>query len=279
MKGPIKRFVGRGIFASHLDALLLRDTALVVTFHRVQNTATPEGLTIGVSMFEEYCRFFKRYFKVVPLRYLVDKLEQGAPLHRELAITFDDGYLDNFDNAAPILERYGLPATFFIVTQWMGSDVVPWWDKAEGVQHAWMTWDHVRSLQRRGFDFGAHTRTHVDLGAVGEADALEEISGARRELERRLDTPIDLFAYPYGRESNLAEANRRLIKAAGFRCCCSCFGGLIEPGTDPFHLRRVPISSRYPSPLQFGFEVALGRSVHSPDFGALLAPPRTHRVA
>jgi peptidoglycan/xylan/chitin deacetylase (PgdA/CDA1 family) len=261
MKGSIKRLLGRTIFASHLDAILLRNSAVIVTFHRVQDTETPEGLTVSVPMFEEYCRFFKRHFKVVSLRELVDKLERGVKLNRELAITFDDGYRDNFENAAPVLEKLGLPATFFVVTQWMGTDVVPWWDEQKGVRHPWMTWDQVRSLHQRGFELGAHTRTHADLGSVPEGVAKEEILGARRELEQHLDAPVELFAYPYGKDANLADANRRLVRCAGFRCCCSCFGGLIAPGTDPFYLQRVPISGRYPSPLQFGFEVALGRSL------------------
>jgi peptidoglycan/xylan/chitin deacetylase (PgdA/CDA1 family) len=261
MKGPIKRLVARTIFASRLDAVLLRNTAVIVTFHRVQDTAAPEGLTVSVPMFEAYCRFFRRHFNVVSLRDLVGKLERGTTLNRELAITFDDGYRDNFENAAPVLERFGLPATFFVVTQWMGTDVVPWWDRQKGVHHPWMTWDQVRSLHRRGFEFGAHTRTHVDLGSVTEREANEEIVGARRELEQHLAAPVEWFAYPYGKHANLADANRHLVRGAGFRCCCSCFGGLIDPGMDPFYLRRVPISSRSPSPLQFGFEVALGRSV------------------
>jgi peptidoglycan/xylan/chitin deacetylase (PgdA/CDA1 family) len=261
MRALIKRLVGRTIFESHLDALLLRNNAVIVTFHRVQDTDAAEGLTVGVRLFEEYCRFFKRHFNVVSLAQLVDKLEQGASLNRELAITFDDGYRDNFDHAAPVLEKLGLPATFFIVTQWIGTDVVPWWDRDEGVRYPWMTWDQVRSLHERGFEFGAHTQTHVDLGTVTEIEAREEILGARRELEERLGKPAEMFAYPYGRLANLADANRRLIRGAGFRCCCSCFGGVIDGDTDPFHLRRVPISSRYPSPLQFGFEVALGRSI------------------
>lgn len=261
MKGSIKRLLGHTIFASHLDALLLRNTAVIVTFHRVQDTDRPEGLTVPVPIFDAYCQFFKSHFNVVSLRDLIVKLEQGSKLNRELAITFDDGYLDNFENAAPVLERLGLPATFFIVTQWMGTNVVPWWDQQKGVRHPWMTWDHVRSLQQRGFELGAHTRTHADLGLVTEDEAVEEIVGARRELEQHVGTPIELFAYPYGRLANLAEPNRHLVKGAGFRCCCSCFGGVIAPGMDPFHLRRVPISSRYPSPLQFGFEVALGRSL------------------
>lgn len=261
MREWIKRLVGRTIFESRLDALLLRDSAVVVTFHRVQDTEAAEGLTVGVELFEAYCRFFKRYFDVVSLRDLVGKLESGAKLNRELAITFDDGYRDNFDHAAPVLEKLGLPATFFVVTQWMGTDVVPWWDREIGVRHPWMTWDQVRSLHQRGFELGAHTRTHVDLGAITDREAHDEIVGARQELEHQLSDKVEFFAYPYGRRANLADTNRHLVRGAGFRCCCSCFGGLNVPGTDPFHLKRVPISPYSPSPLQFGFEVALRRTI------------------
>jgi peptidoglycan/xylan/chitin deacetylase (PgdA/CDA1 family) len=263
MTEPIKRVLGRSLFASGLDGVLLRKTALVVAFHRVHDADSREALTIGVAAFERYCRFFKDHFNVVPLRDLVSRLEHGDGLNRELAITFDDGYRDNFENAAPVLEALALPATFFVVTGWIGSQLVPWWDRVEGVKHPWMTWPQVRSLHRRGFDVGAHTRTHVDLGSVRDDVAHDEIVGARRELERQLDAPVDLFAYPYGQRRNLADSNRRLVRDAGFRCCCSCFGGVVAPGTDPFHLKRVPISPRYPSPHEFGFDVALGRSVLS----------------
>jgi len=263
MKGSIKRLLGHTIFASRLDAILLRNTAVIVAFHRVRDTQVPEGLTVSVAMFEEYCKFFKQHFNVVPLRDIVDKLERGAKLNRELAITFDDGYRDNFENAAPVLEKLGLPATFFVVTQWMGTDVVPWWDEQQGVRYPWMTWEQVRSLHQRGFELGAHTRTHADLGTVTDADAKDQIQGARRELQEFLSAPVELFAYPYGKRANLAETNRHLVRGSGFRCCCSCFGGLIVPGTDPFDLPRVPISPVYPSPLQFGFEVALGRSLQA----------------
>jgi peptidoglycan/xylan/chitin deacetylase (PgdA/CDA1 family) len=111
-----------------------------------------------------------------------------------------------------------------------------------------------------GFDVGAHTRSHVDLGAVSERVAKAEILGARLELQNELAAPVDLFAYPYGRRQNLDNGGRDLVKAAGFRCCCSSFGGLNASGSDPFHLRRVPISPWYATPQQFGLEVAFRRS-------------------
>jgi peptidoglycan/xylan/chitin deacetylase (PgdA/CDA1 family) len=264
VKRLVKGLLARAIFDSHLSTLLLRNAGIIVAFHRVQDTTGADGLTIGVDMFERYCRFFMRHFRVTSLRDLVGKLESGRALDRDLAITFDDGYRDNFEHAVPVLEKLSLPATFFVVTRWIGTDVVPWWDREQGVRHAWMTWEQVRALPRKGFDVGAHTRTHADLGQAGDGEAREEILGARLDLERELGAPVELFAYPYGGRNHLAEANRDLVKAAGFRCCCSCFGGINASGTDPFHLGRVPISPWYRSPRELGLELALGRSVLAP---------------
>lgn len=262
MKNTVKHLLGQAIFSSGLDAVLLRNVAVVVGFHRVQEVVEPDdGLTVTVRMFERHCRFFRRHFRVVPLRDIVEKLERGQRLNRELAITFDDGYRDNFEMAAPVLEKLSLPATFFVVTQSIGTDVVPSWDEDRGARHPWMTWEQVRALHRRGFDIGAHTRTHADLGRISGAEAQREIAGARVELEREIGTPIDLFAYPYGGADHLTDANRAFVKASGFRCCCSSRGGINVTGGSPFHLHRVPITLWHRSPQQFGFEVALRRSV------------------
>lgn len=261
MKRTIRNLLAQSLFASGLDEILLRNAAVIVTFHRVQDGAGSDPLTMGVREFERYCRFFKEHFRVVPLLDLADKLAGGHPLHRSLAITFDDGYRDNFENAAPVLEKLSLPATFFLVTQWVGTDIVPWWDREQGVRHPWMTWSNVRVLYEKGFDIGAHTRTHVDLGRVDSQEARHEIFGARAELEQRLGGAVESFAYPYGGRDNLTSENRELVKAAGFRCCCSGFGGTNGPDTDPFSLLRVPISPAHESPHHFGFDVACGRSL------------------
>jgi peptidoglycan/xylan/chitin deacetylase (PgdA/CDA1 family) len=258
----VKHLLGQTVFASRLHAVLLRKAAVVVAFHRVQETAEPgDGLTMSVRMFERYCRFFRRHFRVVPLREIVEKLERGQRLGRELAITFDDGYRDNLEVAAPVLEKLALPATFFIVTQSMGTSIVPWWDRERGARHPWMSWDQVRELHRRGFDIGGHTRTHADLGRVSGAEAEQEIVGGRLELERELGASVDLFAYPYGEANHLTEANRERVKAAGFRCCCSCYGGNVATGDSPFRLPRVPISHWHSSPQDRGLEIALDQTL------------------
>jgi len=260
IKGRIKTVLGRSIYGPRLHQLLLGNTAVIVAFHRVNKTTVSDGLTCNVDAFERYCHFFAAYFNAVSLRHLVEKIERGAQLDCDLAITFDDGYRDNYEFAAPVLKAMGLPATFFVVSQFIGSECVPWWDESLTVRQPWMTWDQVRSLHSEGFEIGAHSRTHADLGAVCGEKAKDEIVISRRELEENLCAPVDLFAYPYGRENQITEENRRIVKQAGFRCCCSSFGGVNVRGTDPFHLRRIPISSWYSSPHHFGFEVALRRA-------------------
>ena len=262
MKQAVKRLLGQTIFASRLDALLMRNVAVTVGFHRVKDTVDPgDPLTVTTRLFQRHLEFFRRHFRVVPLRDIVQKLERGQRLNRELAITFDDGYRDNFETAAPVLEKLSLPATFFVVTQWIGTDVVPHWDGERNVSHPWMTWDQVRQLHRKGFEIGAHTRTHVDLGRISGAEARRELVGAWIDLEREIGTAPELFAYPFGGTNHLTEANRELVKAAGFRCCCSSFGGTNTTGGSAFHLQRIPISGWHASPPQFGFEVALRRSL------------------
>src|SRR5204862_8028455 len=72
---------------------------------------------------------------------------------------------------------------------------------------------------------------------------------------------------------NCTDANRDLVKDAGFRCCCSCFGGVNGRSQDPFDLARVPTSTWYTTPDQFGFEVAFGRSVTRYDAPLPAHPP------
>ena len=246
--------------SSGLHRLLLGDGGVIVAVHRVTDLLPEDGLTVSSHKFDRFCRFFRDNFNVVALDDFVTRLESGRSLKGSLAITLDDGYLDNFEVAAPLLRKYSLPATFFVVTGFLGSTIVPEWDVALPRQPGWMTWDHVGQLSREGFDIGAHTRTHVDLGKVNGATAVEEIVGARTDLLDALGRVSQHFAYPYGQRSHLLDGNRRLVQDAGFRSCMSCHGGLARAGTDPFRLQRVPIGTWFRNPGQWAFEVLARRT-------------------
>jgi peptidoglycan/xylan/chitin deacetylase (PgdA/CDA1 family) len=258
MRKRVKALMGRALVETGLLRRMMGDAGLVVAFHRV-NDDSADSLTCRVSDFEQYCRFFRRSFEPIPLSEFVDRMEHGRSVAGTLAITFDDGYRDNFDNAAPILKRFDLPATFFIASGFMSTDHVAWWDQDLEPAPPWMSWDELVELARMGFEIGAHTRTHVDLGRVKGEVAGAEIRGSKLDLESRLGIPVSLFAYPYGRMENFCEENREEVYKAGFRCCASCHGGLVRPGSDPLRMNRVPISDWFSSPEQLAFEVGLNR--------------------
>ncbi len=246
-------------FRLGLYRALLRRRAIVVLFHRVDDRCASDAISCSVEKFDRFCSFFRRYFVVVPLSQLVDKLRRGEDIGRHLAITFDDGYLDNHDTAAPRLKEQQLPACFFIATDFIGSTKVPWWDREAGIASEWMSWDQVRALAAQGFDVGAHTCNHVDLGRVSGAEARREITESGARLSAEIGGPVSLFSYPYGRRHQITENNRQFIRDAGYDCCLSAYGGNVAKGASLYDLRRMPIAQWHLTTYQFGFEAIRGR--------------------
>lgn len=255
MKKRIKSLLGWMLFHSGLQRRMMGGHGVVVLFHRIDDRLIGNPISMSTHSFDAYCRFFRRYFNVIPFSEMVSRLERGQSVAGTLAITFDDGYRDNAHAAAPILRQYQLPACFFIATDFIDTDIIPWWDREWGIRSEWMSWDDVRRLCADGFEIGAHTRTHVDLGVVQGEAAEEEIAGSVRRLERELGQRIDLFSYPFGRMEQITERNRELVGRLGLRCCPSAYGGTVQRGDSPFRIQRQPISPWHLNPWQFGYEI------------------------
>lgn len=249
---------GRAVYGTGLHRRMLDGRAAVVLYHRVTDDAAGNPLACTPEAFERHCEFYRRHFRVVGLGELLERLRSGRDLGRCLAITFDDGYRDNYSVARPILERHGLPACFFVATGLVGSDHVPRWDSIRGGRPEWMSWDEVSDLIDRGFEVGGHTRHHVDLGDVEGEAARREITASREDIARRTGLETPFFSYPFGGADQITGANRRLVEEAGFDCCLSAFGGTVTPGTDPFRIPRVPVSDWWLSPYHLGLRLTRG---------------------
>ncbi len=101
--------------------------------------------------------------------------------------------------------------------------------------------EQLRAMAAAGIEIGAHTFTHIDLGAISDQQLLQrEVVSAREELQKALARPIRYFAVPYGLHANLSRAVFALSEAAGYAGVCSAYGGFNFPGGDPFHLQRIP---------------------------------------
>ena len=108
----------------------IKGVAIILMYHRICDLEIdPWGLSVNSDNFEQQLLVLKRKFNVISLTELVERLNQKKSLKNCVCITFDDGYLDNYLNAKPLLEKYNCPATFFIPTYFIGSSMQFWWDE------------------------------------------------------------------------------------------------------------------------------------------------------
>jgi peptidoglycan/xylan/chitin deacetylase (PgdA/CDA1 family) len=105
--------------------------ALILMYHRVGDGAAPATYPpVPVSAFEAQMRYLRRHYRVLPLEDIASLLSTEKPLKEPVAaVTFDDGYRDNYTSAFPVLARYGIPATVFLATGFIGGDRAFWWDE------------------------------------------------------------------------------------------------------------------------------------------------------
>jgi peptidoglycan/xylan/chitin deacetylase (PgdA/CDA1 family) len=255
-----KGVLGRAAALAGVYAQDFRSKMIIVTFHRINDELPEDGLTCGSVKFEKFCAFFRTHFKVIPLSEQVAGCSTGKDMGGTLSITFDDGYRDNFEVAAPILRTLDLPATFFPVTAFIGTRTAAPWDRALVRQPGWMDWEQLRSLASEGFEIGCHTDSHIDLGIADIETARSELEVSKRKLHEQLGRPVRLFAYPFGGRNNISERSRELVREAGFTCCVSCLGGANVPTANPFDLNRITIGQGFVTPDQFGFDLLIGRA-------------------
>jgi peptidoglycan/xylan/chitin deacetylase (PgdA/CDA1 family) len=269
----------------------------------VNDEADPFFPAHTVRQFEDYMRFVSQHYRVVSVSELLNRLDDESP-ETLLAITFDDGYQDNYHHALPVLERYAMPATIFLTTGSLDSGDPLWFEElaaaAKGTskefidveidiprrfwfrttaerlasngsifrllrelpdamrrdllprilhdlnvpgaarerERRMLTWDQVREMKARGIDFGGHTVTHPFLSKLAPERAMWEVSECKRRIEEELQLPIHHFAYPNGREEDIAGSCKDLLRTAGYGAALTTIWGLNYQSTDRLELRR-----------------------------------------
>jgi peptidoglycan/xylan/chitin deacetylase (PgdA/CDA1 family) len=202
----------------------------VLLYHRVapRPDHDPWGNFVGPRAFESHLRWLRAWgYRSVTLSAVADSLEGGRPLpRRAVAITFDDGYLDTYEYAFPLLQRYGFGAAVFLVSDAVGGDSS--FDAGSGYEPAPMLgWDQIQEMASAGVEFGSHTCSHPDSLSELDDDRLRvELESSRRAIEALLDAPADLFSYPHSRLDGRVEA---AVAAAGYRLACAGVGTRFEP--------------------------------------------------
>jgi peptidoglycan/xylan/chitin deacetylase (PgdA/CDA1 family) len=202
----------------------------VLTFHAID--ARPSVISFSPTLFEwSIALLHERGYRTLSLTDLCVFMDRGAaPPERSIVITFDDGYQSVYSQAFPVLQRYGMTATVFLATGKDRTDRLP---SMEG--RPMLSWDEIGEMHRGGITFGAHTLTHPDLTRLHLNQIEAEIIGSKERIEEALGTPVDTFAYPFGRYD---ERCREFV-SHHFRCACSDRLGLCRPDSDPYAMERV----------------------------------------
>lgn len=169
---------------------------------------------------------------------------KGEKTGKVAVITFDDGFLNNYENALPVLSEFGFTATnYFVANQLGGSNV---WDNAVGVPLSpCMSVAQMREWAALGHEVGAHTLDHVNLEKTPDDEARRQIAECKSKLEDMLGSEVTNFAYPYG--GNLP-IHREMCREAGYETATTTVHARARATDDPFGMPRVYVRRRDLSP-------------------------------
>lgn len=169
----------------------------MLTFHALDDR--PSVISFSPRVFRRgIAKLHENGYQTLSLLEAVDCLCRGASFpDRSFAITFDDGYQSVYDEAFPVLQRYGMSATVFLtVGEKRTAGSSRRFPSLEG--RSMLNWGEIREMDRWGIDFGAHTLTHPNLTRLPLDAVKAEVCDSREIIEDALSAPVTSFAYPYG---------------------------------------------------------------------------------
>jgi glycosyltransferase involved in cell wall biosynthesis/peptidoglycan/xylan/chitin deacetylase (PgdA/CDA1 family) len=162
---------------------------------------------------------------------------EGTVPPRAVLVTFDDGYTNVKEEAAPILSQRRIPAIVFVITKMLGG--YNEWDQAhDPFRRALMSVGDLAVLKDDGFSIGAHSRHHRPLRGLTPAELVEEIAGSLDDLQDLELSSLRLFCYPYGVVDDAVEKH---VRSAGAQAAFTVEQGIVRPGVNPMRVPRLEI--------------------------------------
>ena len=199
--------------------------ALIICYHCVKDEANSCLRPTKVADFEDQMQYLSREYNPVPLETVAQHIQNGTSLPpRAIAVTFDDGYRDNYENVYPIVKRYKIPATVFLTTGFVGTGELPAWERGHytAEKPLMLSWKQVREMSDGGVSFGSHTLTHPFLTKVPRRQGLKEIHVSKDIIEQQIGKPVRTFAYPSG---DFDSEVKGIVREAGYSAAVTTVAG------------------------------------------------------
>ena len=213
----------------------------VIMYHNIDGDSATSRLSVSPESFKAQMDFLKRRrYNVVKLEDLSEMVRKNQLPSKTIAITFDDGYENNYLNAYPVLKELGLPATIFIIPAMVGSD-------------GYLTWDQVVEMSESGIvSIGSHSLSHPWLPNMAVQKLDSEIMDSKRSIESHIGKGALAFSYPLGGFNK--DVREKVIKA-GYKIAVATNPGKRYPRHDLFAMKRLRISSTSDNLFVFWFEI------------------------
>jgi len=244
----LRNLYSLGVYYSGLYAMVRwlhrrsRSRAVIMLYHRVNDFAK-DALTVDCETFAAQLIAIGSRYSICTTAELLESLKTGASLApSKVLIHFDDCYRDIFENGAPILRELKAPACAFISTGFVDSHRTFEHDATDSpFRFPMLRREDLRAWVDMGFEVGAHTVNHVNLGQCVDELAEREIVDSGNALEELTGTPVRMFSFPFGQRSNISEHARNIV-AQRYHCLFSAYGGVVEGDIDLFDIPRVGAS-------------------------------------
>jgi peptidoglycan/xylan/chitin deacetylase (PgdA/CDA1 family) len=222
----------------------------VLMYHKV-NDLPGNRMSMPVSIFDEQMAQLRELgYTAVDLDAVLGHYVENKPLPEgAVLITFDDGYRDNLENAAPVLHRHGYPAVQFVPLAYVGDrQPLPHEEHlaASGLINRTVDWEELGELERLGVRIESHGLSHRPLADLELDEAAREIAISKLRLEERLGRPVRAFSYVKGSEAHYKQVHLSLVRQAGYDVAFTAVSGANTPASDPLQLRRYNVEPYSP---------------------------------
>ena len=232
----------------------IQNAVPVLLYHHVNHHAG-DTVTVTPEVFAGQMRFLAEAgYRTLTPGELLEFVKGSAAASKAVLITIDDGWLDNYLFAYPVLLQYRFKATSFLVTGRVAAarvdslpDALPCHDEAKRLINMGeagrvvMDWDIVRKLQGEGLmEFYSHTVTHRRCSSLGAAELAAELQLSKAMLEAETGRGCPYLCWPYG---DCDEATVQAALAAGYSATFTTVDGFTLPGSDPAVIRRIEVKN------------------------------------
>jgi len=225
----------------------LSNQVIILRYHSIH--PTKPFASASPIQFERHLRWLSTTSHLIPFSQVLDFLQTDQSHTPVVSLTFDDGYADNYEYAAPLLEKYRVPATFFLSTGLLEKDP----EVLDTIQSQRMAsyrdirpmrWADVLEMRRAGFEFGDQTYSHLRLAGLSYMDTGVDIRRSKDIIEQRMGEKVFMMSYPYGNPRyDFSEHTISIIASLGYRLAACDADRVAGSNDSPWALPRLLVSS------------------------------------